>query len=284
MKYTVDKLLALDPAAIAGSASPRHIQSVIEDMLSDLLDAQNLSDEKAAQQRVLAEQAEPVEWQYRWTNPGNNPSAHTDDLAWKPVDLKYWNQSIDGRIAELRAYQHAGKPCYEVRALYAHPEPASPPAPQEAQADSTPLLPVARIRSWTKHGEGHGDLVDWLEGYENLPDGEYDLYLGPQSEQKPVASIYISPNGEREFDDWKHDLPIGRNELFAAPVAQPATEQAEAPSDTLRIACITLDGSTLYIPAKCITNFGIGEDEIYTLTFKTMTRAEFDALGEFDGF
>lgn len=109
---------------------------------------------------------------------------------------------------------------------------ASLPAPQEAQADSTPLLPVARIRSWTKHGEGHGDLVDWLEGSENLPDGEYDLYLGPQSEQKPVASIYISPNGEREFDDWKHDLPIGRNELFAAPVAQPdTTEQAEAPSD-----------------------------------------------------
>lgn len=107
---------------------------------------------------------------------------------------------------------------------------ATAPAPQEAQADSTPLLPVARIRSWTKHGEGHGDLVDWLEGSENLPDGEYDLYLGPQSEQKPVASIYISPNGEREFDDWKHDLPIGRNELYAAPVAQPATEQAEAPS------------------------------------------------------
>lgn len=110
---------------------------------------------------------------------------------------------------------------------------ASPPAPLEAQADSTPLLPVARIRSWTKHGEGHGDLVDWLEGSENLPDGEYDLYLGPQSEQKPVASIYISPNGEREFDDWKHDLPIGRNELFAAPVAQPATEQAEAPRNII---------------------------------------------------
>lgn len=118
--------------------------------------------------------------------------------------------------------------------LPAAPGVASPPAPQEAQADSTPLLPVARIRSWTKHGEGHGDLVDWLEGSENLPDGEYDLYLGPQSEQKPVASIYISPNGEREFDDWKHDLPIGRNELFAAPVAQPATEQAEAPPQTLR--------------------------------------------------
>lgn len=67
---------------------------------------------------------------------------------------------------------------------------------------------------------------------------------------------------------------------------QTNTQQAEAPSDALRIACITLDGSTLYIPAKCITDFGIGDDdgETYALTFKTMTRAEFEALGEFDGF
>lgn len=30
---------------------------------------------------------------------------------------------------------------------------------------------------------------------------------------EPIASIYISPNGEREFDDWGQTLPIGRNEL-----------------------------------------------------------------------
>ena len=36
-------------------------------------------------------------------------------------------------------------------------------------------------------------------------------------EQKPVASIYISSNGDREFDDWKCTLPIGRNELYTAP-------------------------------------------------------------------
>lgn len=54
----------------------------------------------------------------------------------------------------------------------------------------------------------------------------------------------------------------------------------------MRVACITLDGTTLTIPAEAITDFGIGEDDghTYTLTFKTMTRAEFDALGEFDGF
>ena len=35
--------------------------------------------------------------------------------------------------------------------------------------------------------------------------------------QEPVASIYITPEGEREFDDWRCDLPVGRTELYAAP-------------------------------------------------------------------
>jgi hypothetical protein len=38
-----------------------------------------------------------------------------------------------------------------------------------------------------------------------------------QPELEPVAAIYISISGEREFDDWKCDLPIGMNELFTAP-------------------------------------------------------------------
>lgn len=39
----------------------------------------------------------------------------------------------------------------------------------------------------------------------------------PQVEQEPVASIYIADNGEREFDDWRHDLPVGRNYLYTHP-------------------------------------------------------------------
>jgi len=35
-----------------------------------------------------------------------------------------------------------------------------------------------------------------------------------QPEQEPVASIFISGIGEREFDDWGHDLPVGRNLLY----------------------------------------------------------------------
>lgn len=34
---------------------------------------------------------------------------------------------------------------------------------------------------------------------------------------KPVASIYISDDGSREFDDWRVDLPPGNHQLFTAP-------------------------------------------------------------------
>lgn len=36
-------------------------------------------------------------------------------------------------------------------------------------------------------------------------------------EPKPVASIYISANGNREVDDWRCDLPVGRNILYTHP-------------------------------------------------------------------
>lgn len=59
---------------------------------------------------------------------------------------------------------------------------------------------------------------------------------------------------------------------------------------TVRVACISLDGVTLTLPADTLTDLGVEDDaELaesgnYTLTFKTMTRAEYEALGEFDGF
>ena len=37
-----------------------------------------------------------------------------------------------------------------------------------------------------------------------------------EREPKPVASIYISVDGSREVDDWRCDLPVGRNILFTA--------------------------------------------------------------------
>lgn len=64
---------------------------------------------------------EPVAWQHRWTNPGDNPEATEADMAWKPIET--WNrlQTLEQRIEELQAHRYNGKPCYEVRAVYTLP-------------------------------------------------------------------------------------------------------------------------------------------------------------------
>lgn len=36
-------------------------------------------------------------------------------------------------------------------------------------------------------------------------------------ESEAVASIYVSADGAREFDDWRHALPVGRNLLYTRP-------------------------------------------------------------------
>lgn len=43
---------------------------------------------------------------------------------------------------------------------------------------------------------------------------------------KPAASIYISDDGSREFDDWRVDLPPGNHQLFTAP--RPGQPQPES--------------------------------------------------------
>lgn len=54
----------------------------------------------------------------------------------------------------------------------------------------------------------------------------------------------------------------------------------------LRVAHITLDGTTLTVPADQLAALGLGDgdNETYTLTFATMTQDAYEALGEFDGF
>jgi hypothetical protein len=37
------------------------------------------------------------------------------------------------------------------------------------------------------------------------------------TQQEPVASIYVTIGGEREFDDWRCPLPVGRNLLYTHP-------------------------------------------------------------------
>ena len=38
-----------------------------------------------------------------------------------------------------------------------------------------------------------------------------------QPEQEPVASIYVTIGGDREFDDWRCPLPVGGNLLYTHP-------------------------------------------------------------------
>jgi len=53
----------------------------------------------------------------------------------------------------------------------------------------------------------------------------------------------------------------------------------------MRVACITLDGVTLVCPiGELESMFSDDDDSTYTLTFKTMTVGEYEALGEFNGF
>jgi len=63
---------------------------------------------------------EPVAWQYRWTNPGNRALQPDEMLEWKSIEHPNW-QTLQQEIADLEAYRYDGKPCYEVRKLFAHP-------------------------------------------------------------------------------------------------------------------------------------------------------------------
>lgn len=40
---------------------------------------------------------------------------------------------------------------------------------------------------------------------------------------EPVASIYITPDGQREVDDWEVPLPNGRNTLYTLPAQKDRT-------------------------------------------------------------
>lgn len=70
-----------------------------------------------------------------------------------------------------------------------------------------------------------------------------------QPAQEPVASIYITPDGQREVDDWKVSLPVGRNELYAVP--QPIKELPLSDEQ-----CCACDGSV-----RMVRDPDIGTDQ-----------------------
>lgn len=75
--------------------------------------------------------AEVALWQYRWTNPANEPHHPPSMLEWKNVEHPRW-QPLESKLQELRSYTFDGKPCYEVRALGVITDGVEiPPAPLE---------------------------------------------------------------------------------------------------------------------------------------------------------
>ncbi len=52
----------------------------------------------------------------------------------------------------------------------------------------------------------------------------------------------------------------------------------------IRVACITLDGSTVVVPREHVADMIADEEDGYTITFKTITVREFEKMEEFSGF
>lgn len=68
-----------------------------------------------------------------------------------------------------------------------------------------------------KYGKAAHKSIFELSTYELRMDAWQAALEYARQPAEPVASIYITPCGEREFDDWKHDLPVGRNTLYTHP-------------------------------------------------------------------
>lgn len=53
----------------------------------------------------------PACWQYRWTNPGDNPNVPPEETDWKPASPRAF-ESMEAHLNELRSYRYNGRPCY----------------------------------------------------------------------------------------------------------------------------------------------------------------------------
>jgi len=87
----------------------------------------------AALEAQVEQAAQPVMMQFRWTNPGDNPSPSEHEMSWQEVTTRNCSQSLQDRIGELLAYEYNGRKCYEIRALYTAPPKAAALTDEPAQ-------------------------------------------------------------------------------------------------------------------------------------------------------
>jgi hypothetical protein len=71
-----------------------------------------------------------------------------------------------------------------------------------------------------------------------------------QPEQEPVASIYVTIGGDREFDDWRCPLPVGTNLLYTHPPRREWRGLTDADYDLICDNHSTLQGAGRAIEAK----------------------------------
>lgn len=99
--------------------------------------------------------------------------------------------------------------------------PVHPAVP--AQAGEYPELPAPLV---LESGYGPGDVpdaytADQMRAYA-------DATCAARGAAQAAASIFISEGGDREFDDWKVPLPVGRNVLYTRPAPQAQAAPVDA--------------------------------------------------------
>lgn len=99
-------------------------------------------------------EAEAVRWEFRWLNPANNPYSSPSEMAWKLVEPK-GRQPLEAALSDLRACRYAGKPCYEVRPLFAQAAPVAPTPPGYALVPlKVPASLYPRLTGYEKPAPG----------------------------------------------------------------------------------------------------------------------------------
>ena len=73
-----------------------------------------------------------------------------------------------------------------------------------------------------------------------------------QPEQEPVASIYVTIGGDREFDDWRCPLPVGGNLLYTHPPRREWRGLTEEEHEKARHVCrhVGVEGLVLWLEDK----------------------------------
>jgi hypothetical protein len=139
-------------------------------------------------------------------------TAHAADA--EPVAWQYEiaTQIIDGHYACFDWRLGTTEPCV--------PEGSIRNLRPLVYGDTRPAAPPAAASDLPDYHRG------WNDGYRNgvrsAADDPMDKEAArpaPAADDKPIASIYVTPDGAREFDDWRHPLPVGRNLLYTRPAA-----------------------------------------------------------------